>query len=84
MTEYAQRPAHALDPEHVARELGTDPSFGLASGEAGARLERDGPNELERPRDPAYGRIAARQLFEPLVGLLVCGSSSPSAAHAPP
>ena len=74
MTERTLRPAHAHGPEHVARELGTDPSLGLDSNEAAARLERDGPNELERPRNPAYGRIAARQLLEPLVGLLVAAT----------
>ena len=74
MTERTLQPAHALDPERVALELGTDPSLGLAFGEAAARLGRDGPNELERARSPAYGRIAARQLIEPLVGLLVAAA----------
>jgi len=69
--EHTHRTAHALEPERVALSLGTDPSLGLTSGEAAARLERDGPNELERARGPAYGRIAARQVLEPLVGLLV-------------
>lgn len=74
MTERTLQPAHALEPEWVALELGTNPSLGLASGEAAARLGRDGPNELERARGPAYGRIAARQLIEPLVGLLVAAA----------
>jgi len=74
VTERTLQPAHALDPERVALELGTDPSLGLAFGEAAARLGRDGPNELERARSPAYGRIAARQLIEPLVGLLVAAA----------
>ena len=74
MTEHALQPAHALDPERVVLGLGTDLSLGLASGEAAARLGRDGPNELERARGPAFGRIAARQLIEPLVGLLVAAA----------
>ena len=67
-------PAHALVPDLLVRELDTDLSIGLASGEAAARLEQDGPNQLEHARSPAYGRIAARQLIEPLVGLLVAAA----------
>jgi Ca2+-transporting ATPase len=63
--------AYALDSERVAAELDTDPQLGLASAEAIARLERDGPNELDRAHGPAYWPLAARQLIEPLVGLLV-------------
>ncbi len=72
--EHTHQTAHALDPERVALALGTDPSFGLTSAEAADRLGRDGLNELERARGPAYGRIAARQLIEPLVGLLVAAA----------
>ena len=72
--EITSKPAYALDPERVALELGTDPIGGLGTVEARARLDRDGPNELDRPRRPAYGRIAARQLIEPLVGLLVAAA----------
>ena len=74
MSKSTPEPAHALDPEQVALELGSDVSLGLVSGEAADRLERDGPNTLARARGPAYGRIAARQLFEPLVGLLVAAA----------
>ena len=74
MTEPKLPSAHALDSERVTLELGTDPMRGLGSAEAAARLERDGPNELGRARGPAYGRIAARQLLEPLVGLLVAAA----------
>ena len=70
----ALRAVHALEPERVAVELGTDSFLGLSSAEAAARLERDGPNQLERAHGPAYWRIAARQLIEPLVGLLVAAA----------
>ena len=74
MPETTPPPAYALDPDRVALELGTDPARGLSSDEATARLEQDGPNELDRARGPAYGRIAARQLVEPLAGLLVAAA----------
>ena len=74
MTEPQLQSAHALDPEQIALALGTDPVRGLGAAEAAARLERDGPNELGVQRGPAYGRIAARQLIEPLVGLLVAAA----------
>jgi len=74
VTERILQTAHALDPDRIALELDTDLLLGLASGEADGRLERDGPNELGRARGPAYGRIAARQLIDPLVGLLVAAA----------
>ncbi len=60
-----------LPPGRVAELLGVVPALGLSTEEAAARLGRDGPNELERARGPAYVRIATRQLVEPLVGLLL-------------
>lgn len=74
MSKSTPEPAHALDGGQVALGLGSDVSRGLASGEAADRLEQDGPNALESARGAAYGRIAARQLFEPLVGLLVAAA----------
>jgi len=57
--------------EAVADELGVHPAHGLASAEAGARLEQHGPNELQgKPRDPAWKRFA-RQFADPLVHLLL-------------
>jgi magnesium-transporting ATPase (P-type) len=43
----------------------------LSDGEAKARLERFGPNELPRARRPAYAAIALRQFTDPLVVLLI-------------
>jgi magnesium-transporting ATPase (P-type) len=74
VTERALPPTHAVDPDRLALELDTELSLGLSAREAAARLERDGPNELGGSRGPAYGRIAARQLVEPLVGLLVAAA----------
>jgi P-type Ca2+ transporter type 2C len=58
----------------VARELGTDATRGLTGAEAVARLARYGPNRPERPRRPSYLRLAANQLLDPLVLLLVAAS----------
>lgn len=63
-------PFHAETPEVVAAVLGTDLATGLSPDEAAARLARDGPNELDRPRRPAYLRLALAQVADPLVALL--------------
>jgi len=45
-----------LDVERTAQELGTDLSAGLSSGEATARLEKYGPNQLkEAPKRSPWG-----------------------------
>ena len=63
--------AHALPAGEAARALGTDVETGLTGAEAAARLARHGPNRPQRARQPPYGRLLARQLFDPLVLLLV-------------
>ncbi len=65
------RSAHALEPDAVASALEVDVRVGLSQGEARARLAALGPNVLDRPRRPPYLRIAARQLLDPLVALLL-------------
>jgi Ca2+-transporting ATPase len=65
------RDAHARPPRAVADALGSDPVSGLSPAEARTRLELYGPNALERPTRPAYLAIAAKQLLDPLVALLV-------------
>jgi Ca2+-transporting ATPase len=65
------RAAHALPPETVSAMLESDPAWGLTRSDAEARLARYGPNVLARPGRPAYLRIAARQVVDPLVALLV-------------
>jgi Ca2+-transporting ATPase len=66
--------AHARSSAEVAAGLGSDVAAGLAEDEARARLSAYGPNELARPTRPAYLRIAARQLADPLVALLVAAA----------
>ena len=73
--EPTRAPLHARSPAAVASLLCTDLEGGLLDGEAHARLMSAGPNALERRRSPAYALIAARQLADPLVGLLVVATA---------
>ncbi len=56
--------------ERVCAALGTDPALGLGGGEAGSRLERDGPNRLPEAPRPTRLALVARQVASPLIGLL--------------
>lgn len=47
---------------------------GLTSGEAAARLQRDGPNSVSDDRTAATWRLFARQVESPLVLILLFGS----------
>ena len=71
MVSFLRTPA---SPDVVATALGTDPSRGLGEVEAAARLAAVGPNLIARTRRPPYARIAARQLADPLVALLVAAA----------
>lgn len=66
---------HALPAAEVARALGTDPSLGLSEEEARRRFAELGPNLLERRRRPRYAAIAARQVTDPLVALLLVAAA---------
>jgi Ca2+-transporting ATPase len=65
---------HALGVDAVAQELRTDADRGLGAREAADRLASLGPNRLATPERPAYGTIALRQLFDPLVALLIAAA----------
>jgi P-type Ca2+ transporter type 2C len=67
--------AHALPAAEVARALGTDPSLGLSEEEARRRFAELGPNLLEQRRSPRYAAIAARQVADPLVALLLAAAA---------
>lgn len=62
---------HALPAEEVADRLGADAQAGLSQEEAARRLLEVGPNELAVRERPRYAAVAARQLVDPLVALLV-------------
>ena len=66
--------AHARSAAEVAQALGSDVAAGLGAREAAARLEAVGHNELPRPTRPDYGRIALRQVLDPLVALLLAAA----------
>jgi magnesium-transporting ATPase (P-type) len=70
----APQSSHAADASAVADTLATDPHLGLTEAEAAERLERFGPNRLHPPTRPRYAGIAARQLLDPLVGLLIAAA----------
>jgi Ca2+-transporting ATPase len=65
---------HATSPVEVAAALGADPAQGLPEAEAEARRVRFGPNALDATRSPSYAAIAARQVADPLVALLIAAA----------
>ena len=62
--------AHALGPGEVALRLGVDVDQGLPAGEAVARMERYGPNELEPPKRVSLLATIAGAATEPFIVLL--------------
>jgi len=66
---------HGRDLDDLARELATDLDVGLSEPAAEQLLRRLGPNRLPAPERPAYLAIAARQLADPLVALLVAATA---------
>ena len=68
--EWTVRRPWAVDPATLADLLATDPSRGLATAEAEARLAAVGPNELvERVRAPAW-RLLAGQFANTMIVVL--------------
>jgi len=73
---------HARPALEVAGELGTDADAGLSSMEAQARLERDGPNELEaEAAEPEWRRFLG-QFTDALVLLLIAAAAISSVVWA--
>ncbi len=70
MTDAPADPPHARAADEVARALGVTPSTGLTAEEAGARLARFGPNELEVHAPPSAWRALLDAATEPFVLLL--------------
>jgi Ca2+-transporting ATPase len=67
--------AYSRPATEVVHELQSDPHIGLPADEASRRLAEIGPNELRKRAGPGYIRIAARQLADPLVLLLVVAAA---------
>jgi Ca2+-transporting ATPase len=63
-------PTHAVAADAVAQRLGADPARGLDPGEAAARLERHGPNELDSGEGLHPARILWEQFTSPMILLL--------------
>jgi Ca2+-transporting ATPase len=60
-------PAHTEAPEALIARLGTDPAHGLSEEDAAARLARDGPNELPKPRGKSPLLQLVAQFANPIV-----------------
>jgi Ca2+-transporting ATPase len=65
---------HAADVREVTARLASDLAHGLEPGEAAARLERDGPNEIRRAREISPLAIFANQ-FRSLVIWVLLGAA---------
>ncbi len=62
---------HATDAAHALSELQSDPSSGLSTAEAQARLTRDGANRLTVSTGTSALRRFVSQLTQPLVLILI-------------
>ncbi len=65
---------HALEPDAVATELGTDLSGGLSEKEARRRLTEYGANQLREARTVTWWQVLARQFRSLVVVLLVAAA----------
>jgi calcium-translocating P-type ATPase len=68
-------PSHSSEIGQLARELATDLSCGLDETIARRRLLEVGANRLPVPERPPYVAIAARQMADPLVALLLAATA---------
>jgi len=64
---------HATSSDEAMRIVGTSDA-GLTTGEAAARLGRDGRNELAPPRQPSLVLLFLRQFNSPLIYLLIAAA----------
>ncbi len=71
----AELPWHALPPEEVALQLGTDSHRGLDPAEAARRARAAGPNALPQPPAPGPLRILAAQFQSALVLVLLAAAA---------
>lgn len=65
---------HGQHGNVVAEALGVNPEFGLTSGEAALRLERDGKNVLTQESGPAWWKVLLRQFSSVVVWLLLAAA----------
>jgi len=62
--------AWSLSTETIADALQVDPSSGLSTQEATARLEIFGKNQLEEERKVSFLKVLLHEIFEPMILLL--------------
>jgi Ca2+-transporting ATPase len=67
--------SHSSEVNDLARELATDLNGGLDETVARRRLVEFGANRLPVPERPPYVAIAARQMADPLVALLLAATA---------
>ena len=73
--EIQDLPWHTRSAEDALQELETDLEQGLTAQEAEERLERYGPNTIERREaDPAW-RVLLRQFLDPLIYILLLAAA---------
>ena len=70
----AIRPWHTLTIQECSERLDTTPD-GLEGAEAGRRLARYGPNEVEVERPMPWWKIAAHQFRDPLIYILLVAAA---------
>ena len=63
-------PWHQASAAEVCHSLGADPARGLSSGEAAARLARDGPNSFPEHKPRPWWSLFLRQFASPLIYIL--------------
>ncbi len=73
-TATSATPWHAIPLEDTFAELETGPD-GLSPEEARKRLERDGPNVIARVSAESPLRILWRQIYNPLIGVLIVSAA---------
>jgi len=69
-------------PEDLAKQLETDLTNGLTTAKAKAILQRDGPNELEKPPRPTFCALFAMQLTGFVIILLIVAAIASVAVTA--
>lgn len=60
-----------LDPKEAALQLGCDLNSGLSTNEAAERLKKHWPNRLEEEEPLSFLKIAAHEVTEPMILLLL-------------
>jgi len=68
-------PLHAATPDHAASLLQSDPHSGISEQEAARRASLWGPNELASEEGFSVLRTAAKQLFDPLILVLLAAAA---------